>query len=142
MFEVQDHTLAELPVERFAALEMYEKDDLQRLLRNDISPLGNEPSGRRRGVRPLGGRPPDRAFRVLPGQLTDQQAVIEELSLHVGRKNLGRYFTEHALIDEVNDETYVLSKMWGRDTEPTLALLSEAFPDANIGVVRANADNE
>jgi hypothetical protein len=42
LYEVSEEELTELPIQKFAALHMYERDDLQRLLRNDISPLGDD----------------------------------------------------------------------------------------------------
>jgi RecB family endonuclease NucS len=42
LYEVDNDRLLELPVEKFAALKMYEREDLQRLLRSDISPLGDD----------------------------------------------------------------------------------------------------
>jgi hypothetical protein len=42
LYGVDGERLLEVPVEKFAALNMYERDDLQRLLRNDITPLGRD----------------------------------------------------------------------------------------------------
>jgi hypothetical protein len=75
---------------------------------------------------------PDRAFKVLPGQLTDEQAVRTALAEADPRADVPRYFCEHPLVDEAADETYVLFKMWGRNTEPTLQKLAEAFPEAKV----------
>ena len=42
LYEVGDDRLAQVAVGSFAALDMYEREDLQRLLRNDITPISND----------------------------------------------------------------------------------------------------
>lgn len=79
---------------------------------------------------------PARATRVLPGRLTNAAAVRQALAADP-KVDVPRWFSDHPLIDEVNDETYVIFKMWGRNTEPTLASLVEAFPEAKVSFRRA-----
>lgn len=42
------------------------------------------------------------------------------------------------LIVAAAETTYVISKMWGRHTEPTLAALAAAFPNAGVSFRRAD----
>jgi hypothetical protein len=42
LYEVSADRLSPVAVEKFAALDMYEREDLQRLLRENISPLGDD----------------------------------------------------------------------------------------------------
>lgn len=44
LFEVAGDALKPQPIAEFAALQMYERDDLQRLLREDLSVLGRSSS--------------------------------------------------------------------------------------------------
>lgn len=85
---------------------------------------------------------PARAFRVLPGKITDPEAVCNALAEADPRLELGRFFTSQPLIDEEAGETYVLFKMWGRNTEPTLTTLVEAFPEAKVSFRRAEGSDE
>jgi hypothetical protein len=80
---------------------------------------------------------PDRAFRVLPNLHTDPAAVREALAQSHPGADVGRFFTDHPLPDPSTGQTYVLFKMWGRNTEPTLAALSTAFPTAKVTFRRA-----
>jgi hypothetical protein len=75
---------------------------------------------------------PDRALRPVPGLLTDTDAVRAALAATYPGTDLGRWFSDHPLLDEANNRTYVVYKMWGRNTEDTLRQLSAAFPDAKI----------
>lgn len=75
---------------------------------------------------------PDRALRPVPGLLTDEEAVREALAATYPGTDLGRWFSDHPLLDEANNRTYVVFKMWGRNTEDTLRRLSAAFPHTKI----------
>lgn len=46
----------------------------------------------------------------------------------------GRWFVDEAFVHA--GETFVLTKMWGRNTEPMLAKLENAFPDARVSFKR------
>lgn len=48
---------------------------------------------------------------------------------------VSRWFTEHALVQD--GQTWVVRKMWGRNTEPTLTALRDAFPEAKVSFQRA-----
>ncbi len=82
---------------------------------------------------------PDRMMRVLPGRLVEDSAVREALAAVDPKADVPRFFTDHPLIDESGDETYVLSRMWGRNTEPTLAALAAAFPQTKVTFQKADA---
>jgi len=76
---------------------------------------------------------PPRRMRRLPGQLRSEEDVKRELSrVVVSDEQVRRHFTNRALVDEDEDVTYVINKMWGTDTEPALARLAEAFPGAGV----------
>jgi len=51
---------------------------------------------------------------------------------------VGCFFTDRPLLDPSTGQTYVLFKMWGRNTEPALAALRTAFPTAKVTFRRAN----
>ncbi len=81
---------------------------------------------------------PERVMKVLPGRLPPDD-VPEALAVADPKADVGRWFCDHPLIDEERGETYVLFKMWGLNTEPTLAALADAFPEAKVGFRRAAA---
>jgi hypothetical protein len=68
----------------------------------------------------------------VPGLLTDEDAVREALAATYPGTDLGRWFSDHPLLDQANNQTYVVFKMWGRNTEDTLRALSTAFPESKI----------
>lgn len=82
----------------------------------------------------------NRAMRVVPGQVTDGQAIRQALLAADASIDVNRYFCEHPLIDHEADETYVVKNQWGRRTEPTLTTLAEAFPQANVTFRRADPE--
>ena len=43
--------------------------------------------------------------------------------------------------DDGAHKTYVVKNQWGPSTEPTLALLTESFPDAKVSYERADTDD-
>jgi len=53
------------------------------------------------------------------------------------RGNEGRWFLEEPVHQD--GQTWVLSKMWGTDTEQTLAALAGLSPEGDVGYRRANA---
>lgn len=85
---------------------------------------------------------PERVMRVVPGRLTSASAVAEALSAADAKLDTGRWYCDHPLVDDAASETYVLSKMWGPQTEPALAGLVEAFPAANVTFRRADIGEE
>ena len=85
---------------------------------------------------------PERVMRVVSGRLGDAGAVAEALVAADAKVDPGRWYCDHPLVDDATGETYVLSKMWGLQTEPALAALADAFPDAKVTFRRAAAGDE
>ena len=81
---------------------------------------------------------PHGRLRVRLGTESDSSQIRAAL-VEQGIANPGRWFVEKPLLDASTDETYVLSNQWGPNTEPTLALLAERFPDAKVTFRRATA---
>lgn len=82
---------------------------------------------------------PERRMKALAGRLRPE-AVPEALAAADPKADVRRWFCDHPLVDEEHGETYVLFKMWGLNTEPTLTSLAEAFPEAKVGFRRAAGD--
>ena len=78
------------------------------------------------------------SFRVLEGSLRDGDSVREALVTQYPSIDTGRWFCDHALVDEAAGKTYVLTKMWGASTEPTMAMLVAEFPEAKVTFRRAD----
>jgi hypothetical protein len=72
--------------------------------------------------------PPSR-LRVISG-LPEGQAAIEDALRAQGVNEPQRYFTDAPFVED--GTTYVLTKMWGRGTEPALVRLRDAFADAGV----------
>jgi hypothetical protein len=84
-------------------------------------------------LREIQARMPERGMRRLPGQLSGEEAVIEALTpLVASESEARRHFTDRPLVDQANDETYVVYKMWGTNTEQVLTELADTFPDAGV----------
>jgi hypothetical protein len=78
-------------------------------------------------------RMPERGMRRLPGQLSDEEAVIQALTpLVASQGEARRHFTDRPLVDQANNQTYVVYKMWGTNTEQVLTELAAAFPEAGV----------
>jgi hypothetical protein len=75
---------------------------------------------------------PDRAFRLVPGLITDPAEARATLAQTHPGADVRRFFTDHPMPDPSTGQTYLLFKMWGRNTEPTLTALSSAFPTAKV----------
>lgn len=80
--------------------------------------------------------PPSR-LRVLTGEV-DEPAAVEQALRAQGVNEPERYFSAVPFIED--GKTYVLTKMWGRKTEPTLAALRDAFPHAGVTFQAATVD--
>lgn len=72
--------------------------------------------------------PPPR-LRAIHGEVKDPAAIEEALRVQ-GATDPGRYYTDSPLID--NGKTYILTKMWGVQTVPTLSALRDAFISAGV----------
>lgn len=75
-------------------------------------------------------------MRALPGKLTTGDEVRNALAADP-KVDVPRWFTDDAMVDDAANETYVLIKMWGRNTEPTLIALRDAFPNSGVTFRRA-----
>lgn len=76
---------------------------------------------------------PPRALPVVPGLITDEEELQRLLVEHYPNVDVRRHWTATPFLDEDSGQTFVLFKMWGLNTEPTLAALAEAFPEAKVG---------
>ncbi len=72
--------------------------------------------------------PPSR-LRVIPSQV-EGITQIERALMAQGVSEPGRYFTDAPFTED--GKTYVLTKMWGRGTEPALTALRDSFPAAGV----------
>lgn len=73
---------------------------------------------------------PSAKFLSVPGQPEDLVEAFYERYPKM-RGNLGRWFFEAPILDE--DQTWLLSKMWGRQTVPTLDKLLTLAPGDGFG---------
>ena len=80
--------------------------------------------------------PPTR-FRVLPGVHGPGEPTRVALSDEHPHVVADRFFCEDPFIDDEAQRTYVLTKMWGPKTEPLLQTLVQQFPEAKVGLKRA-----
>ena len=108
--------------------------------RNAVRTMVEQLASRGVGLDEIRAALPDRAFRMIEGVQRDGDSVRAALVAADARADPGRWFCDHALVDEVAGTTYVVTKMWGRHTEPTLAALAAAFPDAKVSFRRADSD--
>jgi hypothetical protein len=96
-----------------------------------------------RGVAPATIRAlmPDRRLRIVPGRLHDRGELSKALA--VASIDPDRYFCDSPIVDDEAGETYVINNQWGRRaTEPTLAKLAQAFPEAKVSFRRASPEDE
>lgn len=70
---------------------------------------------------------PSPRLRVIQGELSDPAAVEAALQAQ-GAADTDRYYVDMPLIDD--GRTYVLTKMWGLQTVPTLTALRDTFESA------------
>ena len=83
-----------------------------------------------------------RAMRVLDGVYRDGDAVRQAFIAADPRADPDRWFCDNALVDEGAGKTYLVTKMWGLHTEPNLAALASAFPEAKVTFRRADSPEE
>jgi hypothetical protein len=79
-------------------------------------------------------------MRVLAGRRQTTEEVEEAMKEADSRIDLRRWYTDHPFVDVEAGKTYVLSKMWGRQTGPKLAELAAAFPDSKVTFREAEPD--
>ena len=85
---------------------------------------------------------PERVMRSVPGRLGDAGAVAEALVAAVAKVDPGRCTATIPWLMTPRARTYVLSKMWGLQTEPALRALRDAFPDLGVTFRRADTVEE
>jgi hypothetical protein len=78
-----------------------------------------------------------RKFRGVDGLLAEPEEMVGpmEEAYPEFRFDPGRFWTERPIHQA--DRTWVISKMWGRDTEQVLEELNKAFPQAGVSFRRA-----
>jgi len=64
-------------------------------------------------------------FRSVDGEHHDPERLVAVLRAHDPRFDPRRWFVEYAICQ-------VLRRQWGRNTEPTLTALADAFPQAKV----------
>jgi hypothetical protein len=85
---------------------------------------------------------PGSKVRVIEGSGTQGKDVAAALALTFPGIDLPRWFVDHPLVDKVSGRTYVVSKMWGVNTEKRLAQLANAFPESGVGYRRAGSTSD
>jgi len=75
---------------------------------------------------------PERTIRVLDGVHREGHAVRAAMVAADPKADAGRFFCEHPLVDAQAGQTYVVTKMWGLETESSLRVLTDAFPAAGV----------
>jgi hypothetical protein len=76
---------------------------------------------------------PERGLRRLPGKLHEEDEILQQLIPQVASAGEARrYFLDRPLVDEANNETYVIYKMWGINTEQVLTDLAQTFPASGV----------
>lgn len=83
---------------------------------------------------------PDRAFKVVPDRPASEDEVRTALSASHPGVEARRLFCAYPMYEETSDRTFILTKMWGSKTEPTLKALAEAYPDAKVTFRRADEE--
>ncbi|WP_433612528.1 hypothetical protein ACQP2P_01580 [Dactylosporangium sp. CA-139114] len=76
-------------------------------------------------------------FRRLDGEHHTDDEVQAALAGQYPDVNVQAWFTEHAIVQ--NGSTWIVRRIWGRATEPTLKTLSDAFPEAKVSFQRATS---
>ncbi len=71
-----------------------------------------------------------RCFRSVQGRYDDPEAVKAAFLAADPKIDIPRWWYEHPLVED--DRTWILTRMWGTDTEPSLAALAKAFPQAGV----------
>lgn len=73
-----------------------------------------------------------RALPVVPGLISDRDALAAALVEHYPHADPRRHWLERPILDRESQQTYVLFKMWGRNTDFALNSLTEAFPESGV----------
>lgn len=74
----------------------------------------------------------NRALRCVPGQITDEDDLVDALAVDHPTAKPRSWFVEHPIVD--GDRTWVIFRKWdGNSTLDALEKLSSTFPDAGVG---------
>jgi hypothetical protein len=71
-----------------------------------------------------------RCLRSVEGRYHDAEAVKAAFLKADPKIDIPRWWYEHPLVED--DRTWILTRMWGTDTEPSLAALAKAFPQTGV----------
>jgi hypothetical protein len=80
---------------------------------------------------------PKSRFRVVDGAHESSEDVELALMASFPGMDVGRWFIDRPLVDRQHGKTYVVSKMWGLQTEKRLERLVSAFPESGITFKRS-----
>jgi hypothetical protein len=76
-----------------------------------------------------------RVFKTVSGRFEGDEAVRAAFLAADPEIDIGRYYFEYPLFED--GQTWIMTRMWGRNTEPSLTMLRDAFPDAGVSFRRA-----
>jgi hypothetical protein len=76
-----------------------------------------------------------RVFKSVPGHFESDETVRTAFLAADPRIDIGRFYFEYPLFED--GHTWIMTRMWGRDTEPSLTILRDAFPEAGVSFRRA-----
>ena len=71
-----------------------------------------------------------RCLRSVEGRYHDADAVKAAFLEADPKMDIPRWWYEHPFVE--GDRTWILTRMWGTDTEPSLAALPNAFPQTRV----------
>lgn len=76
-----------------------------------------------------------RVFRSVRGHFEDEESVRAAFLAAESRIDIGRFYFEYPLFED--GHTWIMTRMWGTDTEPSLTTLRDGFPAAGVTFRRA-----
>jgi hypothetical protein len=76
--------------------------------------------------------PSPRKIRSVPGAHSTADGLARALAESDPNVDLPRWFTDYPVVDEAEDRTWVIFKMWGRDTAPAMTTLVERYPSLGV----------
>jgi hypothetical protein len=82
----------------------------------------------------------DRIFRSVPGTVPAGEPCVRALLGQEPQLDVKRYFTESPI--HQGNETHVMFRMWGTNTEPSLQKLVDAFPHVGASFTALAPDEE
>ncbi len=76
-----------------------------------------------------------RVFRSIPGRFEGDESVQTAFLEADPRIDIGRFYFDYPMYED--GDTWIMTRMWGTDTEPSLSQLRDTFPDAQVSFRRA-----